>query len=93
MQIFEKKRSKTWDMRYNWLRDRAAKRELYIYWDKGVNNDAYYFTKHHFPAHRRAEHGKFILKGVNLSQSQCVTTILHSIVNAALVTCQSNARV
>jgi len=36
-------------MRYNWLRDRAAKRELYIYWDKGVKNDVDYFTKHHSP--------------------------------------------
>jgi len=90
-----KKRSKTWDMRYNWLRDRAAKRELYIYWDKGVNNDADHFTKHHSPTHHRAEHKKFILKGFHLSQYNGVrvTSILHSIVDAALVTCQSNARV
>ncbi len=49
-------------MRYNWLRDRAAKRELYIYWDKGVNNDADYFTKHHSPTHHRVERGKLFLK-------------------------------
>jgi len=80
-------------MRYIWLRDRVAKRELYIYWDKGVNNDADYFIKHYFPTRHRADRGKFICKGFNLSQSQCVTTILHYIVDAALVTCQSNARV
>jgi len=86
-----KKRSKIWNMRYNWLRYRAAKRESYIYWDKGVNNDADYFIKRYSPTHHRAERGTFIHKCFTMSQSQCVTTILRSIVDAALVTCQSNA--
>ena len=45
------KRSKTWDMRYNWLCDRAAQKEVFIYWNKGTNKDADYFTKHHPPTH------------------------------------------
>ena len=28
------KRSKTWDMRFNWLRDRATKKELFVYWER-----------------------------------------------------------
>ena len=34
-------------MRYYWLRDRQTQQQFKIYWDKGVNNDADYFTKHH----------------------------------------------
>ena len=40
-------RLKSWDMRYHWLRDRQTKKEFNIYWDKGSNNHADYFTKHH----------------------------------------------
>ena len=56
------KRSKTWDMRYNWFFDRATKKEVFIYWDKGTNKDADYFTKHHPPVRHQREHNKFILK-------------------------------
>ena len=41
------KRSKTWDMRYHWLREKITKKMLDIYWDKGSNNHADYFTKHY----------------------------------------------
>ena len=41
------KKSKSWDMRYYWLRDKEAQGAFRIYWDKGTNNHAYYFTKHH----------------------------------------------
>jgi hypothetical protein len=41
------KKSKSWDMRYHWLRDRQTKQQFNIYWDKGLNNNADYFTKHH----------------------------------------------
>ena len=30
------RRSKTWDMRYYWLRDRSNQRQFNIYWDKGA---------------------------------------------------------
>jgi len=62
------KRSKTWDMRYHWLRGKLAKTILKIFWDRGKNNLADYFTKHHSPAHHRIQRYKYILKGFNLSQ-------------------------
>ena len=43
------KRSKSWDMRYYWLRDRQTQKQFLFFWDKGANNEADYFTKH-FPA-------------------------------------------
>eukprot|EP00957_Ditylum_brightwellii_P194920 14850370-Ditylum_brightwellii.AAC.1 len=47
------KRSKSWDMRWHWLREAATRKVLEIFWDKGSRNDADYFTKHHPPAHHR----------------------------------------
>eukprot|EP00957_Ditylum_brightwellii_P210109 15364581-Ditylum_brightwellii.AAC.1 len=44
------KRSKSWDM------------ALKIYWDKSVNNDSIYFTKHHLLAHHKANQPRYILK-------------------------------
>ena len=41
------KRSKSWDMRFHWLRDRMTRQQINVYWEKGVNNNADYFTKHH----------------------------------------------
>ncbi len=58
----KQKRSKSWDMRYHWLRERQLKDQLRIYWDKGINNDANYFTKHHPPKHHQMMWSKYILK-------------------------------
>ena len=61
------KRSKAWDMRYNWLRQEDIRKILKIYWDKGVNNDADYFTKHHSPLHQVQQGPKYILKGLSVT--------------------------
>jgi len=45
------KRSKSWDMRYHWLRKKQTKDVFRIFWDKGSNNHADYFTKHHPAKH------------------------------------------
>ena len=63
------KRSKTWDMRYHWLRERKTKQMFDIYWDKGSNDHADYFTKHHPPAHHKHQRYQYILKGFNVTSS------------------------
>jgi hypothetical protein len=63
----KQRRSKTWDMRWNWLRDKATHEQLRIYWDKGENNNADYFTKHHPPAHHRAMRPKYVLNAHQLT--------------------------
>ena len=63
------RRSKTWDMRWNWLRDESTKKHVSVYWEKGINNDADYFTKHHPPNHHRISRPKYILQGNNMSSS------------------------
>ena len=62
------KRSKTWDMRYHWLREQATHNILKIFWDKGSNNDADYFTKHHSPAVHKHQRQRYILKGYSVAQ-------------------------
>ena len=57
------KRSKSWDMKYNWLRDRSAQQQFNILWDKGIYNLADYFTKHHPPGHHNIKRHDYILKG------------------------------
>ena len=47
------KRSKTWDMKWHWFREKEVLDQLRVYWDRGTNNDADYFTKHHPPIHHR----------------------------------------
>ena len=48
-----KKRSKAWDMKYHWMKEKIKDNFFQVYWDKGVNNQGDYFTKHHPPAHHR----------------------------------------
>lgn len=45
------KRSKAWDMELHWLRNKTISKLLKVYWDKGSNNGADYFTKHHATSH------------------------------------------
>jgi hypothetical protein len=54
------KRSKSWDMRYYWLRDRITQQQFKVYWDKGINNWADYFTKHHPTKYHRAIRARYV---------------------------------
>ena len=47
------KRSKAFDMRYHWLKDRIAQKQFHLYWAPGRLNKADYFTKHHPPSHHK----------------------------------------
>ena len=47
------KRSKTWDMHLHWLCDKEKHKQFKVFWDKGINQGADYFTKHHPIIHHR----------------------------------------
>ena len=49
------KRSKSWDMRYYWLRDRQTQEQFKFFWDRGINNEGDYYTKHHATVDHRAK--------------------------------------
>ena len=55
------RRSKAMDMRFYWLRDRAAQGQFHVHWKRGTTNLADYFTKH-FPAkHHQAVRSTYVI--------------------------------
>ena len=59
-QTVKQKRSKAIDMRFYWIQDRVRDGQFLIYWQKGLDNDADYFTKHHSPAHHRVKRSRYL---------------------------------
>ena len=58
------KRSKSWDMKFHWLRDKETQKIIRAYWDKGENNLADPRTKHHLTTHHldcRIKNNKFLM--------------------------------
>jgi len=49
----KQRRTKAIDMRYYWLQDQEAQQHFAFKWEKGENNKADYFTKHHAPSHHQ----------------------------------------
>ena len=62
-------KSKAWDMRYHWLREKIAQQNLRIFWDRGVRNYADYYTKHHITSVHK-EMRPFIFKA-NIILQKC----------------------
>ena len=62
------KKSKTWDMRWNWLREKNQKKIFKTKWEKGETNKADPFTKLHSPAHMKETRGDYILKGFSVTK-------------------------
>ena len=56
----KQKMSKSWDMRLKWLRDRTLQKQFKVFWNKGSNNWADYFTKHHSAKHHRVLRPKYV---------------------------------
>ena len=54
------KKSKTWDMQLHWLRDKENNKDFQVFWDKGANQGADYFTKHHPTIHHRKMRSQYI---------------------------------
>ena len=61
------KRSKSWDMRYHWLRDRAAQEQFNIYWESGKTNEADFTTKFHPPGHHLQMRKRYLRKIHNVT--------------------------
>ena len=55
------KRSKSWDMRFYWLRDKECQKSFKIVWKSAITNLADYFTKHFSATYHRQIRSKYIL--------------------------------
>ena len=73
------KRSKSWDMRYYWLRDRLAQKMFKFFWDKGINNHADYPTKHHPTKHHRVIRPRYIHDKLNMIIKQYSSLLSHAL--------------
>merc|ERR1712155_448443 len=49
----KQKRSRTFDRRFWWLKDREAQEQFEVVWDAGIYNLADYPTKHHLAPHHK----------------------------------------
>ena len=49
----KQRQSKAIDMHFYWIKDRVKQGKFTVYWKRGQDNLADYFTKHHSPAHHR----------------------------------------
>jgi hypothetical protein len=70
------KRSKAMDMRFYWVRDRVKAGEFIIYWRKGDDNAADYFTKHHSPSHHRKMRARYLHVPINTSATSSCEGVL-----------------
>jgi hypothetical protein len=69
----KQKRSKAMDMRFYWIKDRVKQGQFIIYWRKGSENDADYFTKHHSPSHHRIKRSRYLHVNHHSTESQMLT--------------------
>ena len=84
------KKSKTWDMRYYWLREQDTKNNINVYWKKGKDevdpNLADYPTKHHSTLHHKGMRKNYVLdKIINHIQHLALTSqVLRGCVDSAV---------
>ena len=62
------RQSKSWNMKYHWMRNKSTIKDIRYFWDRGENNQADYFTKHHPPNHHLKMRRKYILKGHHVKE-------------------------
>jgi hypothetical protein len=70
------KLSKSFDMRYWWMKDRIHQGQFNLLWAPGKFNLADYFTKHHPPWHHRRMRYRYLQKQQALSARGCVSSPL-----------------
>jgi hypothetical protein len=72
----KQRRSKAMDMRFYWVRDRVRTGDFLIFWRKGSDNDADYFTKHHSPSHHRLQRSRYLHVAAATLQHTCREGVL-----------------
>ena len=54
------KKSKSWDMRHHWLRDKETCEYIRVFWESGDRSNADYFTKHHPSTYHHLMRPKYV---------------------------------
>ena len=66
----KEKKSKAWDMRLYWIKDRVNNKEFHIYWEAGAKNFGDYFTKHFSPTYHQTIRPTYILQGNHMHSTE-----------------------
>jgi hypothetical protein len=76
----KQRRSKAIDMRFYWLQDWVEQDEFRIFWKRGADNLADYFTKHHPAAYHRVMRSRYIDDpvGARIRQAFLVHKLAHN---------------
>ena len=78
--------SKSWGMRYTWLRDaNVVKKLLKIWWEKGTQNYADYFTKYFPPKVHKLKRKRCLLsstQSLNPTEGKDVLLLLRTYVDS-----------
>ena len=69
------RKSKTWNMRMNWVKDRQQQKEFDVYWAKGADNNTDYFTKNHPVRHHRLVHTRYYRDTLNTCHNNLLSAI------------------
>jgi hypothetical protein len=85
-------RSMAIDMRFYWVRDRVKDGQFIIYWKKGSENAADYFTKHHPPADHRRIRSRYLHFDILDQNDQTKQTILVSVRGCVVESNMNNPR-
>ena len=90
------KRSKSWDMRFYWLRDKASQKHFKIIWERAAKNLADYFTKHFTAKYHKHIRNKYVVNNTNAlpnCKGVLVRDICHSLpVTSELMTHKKNPK-
>jgi len=54
------RKSKAFDMKYHWVKDRVEQKQFNLFWAPGRFNSADYVSKHHPPAHHKLMRPKYL---------------------------------
>ena len=82
------KKSKAWDMRYWWLKEKFAKKHFQFFWQKGINNWADYFTKHFSPKKHQALRPRYIHRTNAIIQTTIANVLKSRTCKGVLEPCQ-----
>ena len=82
----KQKKSKSWDMRLNWLQDKETIDKMFhFYWKPGSENIADYHTKHHPPKHHLNVRHKYVHDRKHHKQKDTLALCTQMIIRAARV--------
>ena len=79
------KRSKSWDIRYCWLRGKQEMQQFKLSWEQALQNLAVYFTKHFTAKHHKHIRSRYvfdntdILRPARVCQSRQYVTVLYDV--------------